>query len=577
MSVKELKEELADDPEFKRMFVDEARLATVLNHPNIVKTFEVSEANEAYFLVMEYLEGQTLDAIVRVGDCPLRLHLTIIAHVLNGLDYTHRCTDEHNRSLQIVHRDLSPRNIFVTYSGHVKIVDFGIAKAVNRSNRSRIGDIKGTVAYMAPEQVRAEGLEDQRADLFTVGVLLWEAAARQPIWQGLSDVAVLHRLAKGAVPKLSAHAPEAPDKLVALVERALNPDPDGRPESASVMLDDLAEVLVEMGGPSPRAEASKWMTTHFAAERQQTHQRLARRNEAREDPPPLPINKASTRAQPTLTEELLGLLGGPYRALRPFQRVADSGFAEVEHTATRARLIVTLKSVASTPDFLERAPIIAGLRHPNTVRLIDFGRHPRHPYFFALYERFGGQTLKQAIEAERSFSTREALRTVRQLLCSLAEAHHLGLTHGRIGPSKVFLVDKSDEWIKVLGYHSTPAETTAATDLAATGQLFSYLTQNPASATGSTPAHDEDDAALKDFLGRLDGTFEPFDNAGAALRALAELELDLAVATGVAPPSPGACRVGGGELHQRRKVVDASADVDAKAVGLGVRRRPGSR
>ena len=192
--VKELRPELAVNDEFVVMFFDEARLAARLNHPNIVQSYEVGEEDGRQFIVMEYLEGQPLhrvwNKLQAAGKMSLALNLQVVHDVLAGLDYAHELTEFNGTHLKIVHRDISPHNVFVTYTGDVKVVDFGIAKAADSSTQTRVGTLKGKLTYMPPEQAMGEPV-DRRADLFAVGVLLWESAAGRRLWQGMNDGAIM--------------------------------------------------------------------------------------------------------------------------------------------------------------------------------------------------------------------------------------------------------------------------------------------------------------------------------------------------------------------------------------------------
>src|SRR5688572_16530728 len=195
--LKVLKHELAHEHEFRSMFMNEARLAARLNHPNVVQTNEVMEVDGRPVLVMEYLEGQTLSRILarsrdaaRGGvEMPLTLHLRVMIDVLSGLHYSHELIDYDGTPLRVVHRDMTPHNVFVSYDGRVCILDFGIAKLTGLGvQATQTGVIKGKLRYMPQEQVLGLPL-DRRADLFAVGVMLWEAAAREKMWRGLSDAA----------------------------------------------------------------------------------------------------------------------------------------------------------------------------------------------------------------------------------------------------------------------------------------------------------------------------------------------------------------------------------------------------
>ena len=168
------------------MFLDEARLAARLNHPNIVDTYDVGRDDDAYFIAMEYLDGQSLSRIMRAaqqGQLPATAWVRIVADALRGLHYAHELCDYDGMPFGLVHRDVSPPNIFVTYGGEIKIVDFGIAKATLNTYETDPGIVKGKLGYMAPEQV-AGNVVDRRTDIFSMGVVLWEALVRRRLLEG---------------------------------------------------------------------------------------------------------------------------------------------------------------------------------------------------------------------------------------------------------------------------------------------------------------------------------------------------------------------------------------------------------
>src|SRR5690349_8943239 len=222
--IKQIRDQLADDPEFLGMFLDEARLAARLNHPNIVQTNEVGNDGERYFMAMEYLDGRGLDHVRRrsktagFGLSP-SMQLRIIADMLAGLDYAHKLTDFDGTPLNIVHRDVSPQNVFLTFSGHVKLLDFGIAKAANSSHETNAGVLKGKVSYMSPEQAR--GLKaDARADLFSAGVMLWEALTGRRLRGGKNDQEKLWALVAADLPRASSIKQWIPPELDEICARA---------------------------------------------------------------------------------------------------------------------------------------------------------------------------------------------------------------------------------------------------------------------------------------------------------------------------------------------------------------------
>ena len=205
--IKRLRQNLVEEPEFVEMLIDEARIAARLNHPNVVQTNEVGEFGTQYFIAMEYLDGQPLHRIqrrsaqrVKDGKPPAlrpEHQIVILMDALAGLHHAHELADYDGSPLQIVHRDVTPQNIFVTYEGQVKVVDFGIAKAAGRASETRQGVVKGKIRYMAPEQAIG-GTVDCRADTFAMGILLWEVVTGQRLWKDFDDLEIVRQLIEGA-------------------------------------------------------------------------------------------------------------------------------------------------------------------------------------------------------------------------------------------------------------------------------------------------------------------------------------------------------------------------------------------
>jgi eukaryotic-like serine/threonine-protein kinase len=254
--LKRLRPHLAEEHEFLMMFLDEARLAARLNHPNVVQTNEVGEHNGRYFIAMEYLDGQPLNRIIhranKMRALPRAVALKIVSDALAGLHYAHDLADYDGTPLGVVHRDASPHNIFVTYDGQTKVVDFGIAKASTRSLDTRAGMLKGKIAYMSPEQARCEPV-DRRSDICAIGVLLWELTAGVPLWKGLGDIEILERISQAKYPLLRDVCPGVPPMLEAIVSRALAATPDERYASAAELRADLNEYM-DAEGYRPSAE-----------------------------------------------------------------------------------------------------------------------------------------------------------------------------------------------------------------------------------------------------------------------------------------------------------------------------------
>jgi len=238
--------DLATDPDFVTMFHDEARLAIRLNHPNVVQTLEVIEEGTNLAIAMEYLHGQPLTTVlnrVGSGELSLALRLRILVDALAGLHYAHELTDYAGNPLGVVHRDVSPHNVFVTYDGQVKLMDFGVAKTAAAAHRTRPGALKGKLVYMAPEHFRSEPV-DRRADVFAVGVMLWELLAERRLWHGMAEAHIVHHLAAGVT--MPALPPDIcrPPVLDAICARALAVNPSERYATAAELEFDLQGVLI---------------------------------------------------------------------------------------------------------------------------------------------------------------------------------------------------------------------------------------------------------------------------------------------------------------------------------------------
>jgi serine/threonine-protein kinase len=278
MVIKRLRPSLANDREFVGMIIDEARLAARLNHPNVVQTLEAGRVGRHCFIAMEYLDGQPFDRVLnrahrRDGGLRNDLGYVVVSDMLAGLHHAHELCDYDGEPLKVVHRDVSPHNVFVTYDGQVKVVDFGIARAANRATHTATGVVKGKVFYMAPEQARGDDI-DRRADIFSAGVLLWEVAVGRRMWGDKADILVMSQLARGEFPASPKEVdPEVPDAVDAICRRALAREPADRYPSAAAMQTDLDRVVHELrsGAQTARGHASRelgdYVATLFADDR----------------------------------------------------------------------------------------------------------------------------------------------------------------------------------------------------------------------------------------------------------------------------------------------------------------------
>jgi serine/threonine-protein kinase len=271
--LKTLRSHLANDAACLEMFLHEARLAARLNHPNVVQTYEVTEDAGRQVMVMEYLEGQPLSQLFararKTHAVPTEMYVHILCDTLAGLHYAHELADFDGTKLNLVHRDVSPQNVFVTFDGQVKILDFGIAKAaVNAANETETGVLKGKLRYMAPEQIAGEQL-DRRADLFAVGAILWEALADERIWAGVSDMTVMQRVTTGDIPSPRSVNPNVPEILDAICMKAMAMDPAKRFATAEEFQIALEEALGKLGFSFRQRDLGQRVSELFADHRSQ--------------------------------------------------------------------------------------------------------------------------------------------------------------------------------------------------------------------------------------------------------------------------------------------------------------------
>ena len=270
--VKRILPAFAHDEEFVDMFLNEARLAAQLNHPNVVQIFDLGVEDGTYYIVMELISGCSLRLIdrgLRVRDLtvPLPILAKVLADTCEGLHYAHELKDTAGRPLSLVHRDISPDNVLVSFDGVPKIVDFGIARAATIPRLTRAGAMKGKYAYMSPEQLRGRPL-DRRADVYSLGVVLYEIlAGRKPC--GTDEMGLLEAFADKPPVPLSEARPDAPAALVAVVEKAMAKQAADRYPDARAMGRDLKSFLRSLGdeGDVGVGEVAAFMHERFAGER----------------------------------------------------------------------------------------------------------------------------------------------------------------------------------------------------------------------------------------------------------------------------------------------------------------------
>jgi serine/threonine-protein kinase len=281
VALKVIKDELLRDEHFAHMFHDEAHILQRLSHPNIVETIEADVSGTHRWIAMELLLGRTLadlcDECARRGlHMPHDLAAWTCARVADALHYAHELTDHDGVDLAVIHRDANPSNIFMTYDGRVKLIDFGLAKATRRLTNSREGIVKGKVPYLSPEQIKQRDV-DHRTDLYTLGAALWEMTTGRRLWKRDTDVETVRAIHEGVVPDPTEIVEGYPDELWAIVWEALMPQRDHRYAHAAAMAKDLdafvrhessaeamperARMFVEAMFPGERARRDAWIFT----------------------------------------------------------------------------------------------------------------------------------------------------------------------------------------------------------------------------------------------------------------------------------------------------------------------------
>jgi serine/threonine-protein kinase len=270
--VKSVLPDFLSDTSYVAMMLNEARIAVGLSHPSIVKVEDLVEVDGRPFIVMEYLDGQNLREILNravKADCMLSMPFicSVLADVLDGLDHAHDRVDEQGRTLGLVHRDVSLANVIVTWSGHVKLIDFGIAKATSMVDQelTRVGQLKGKTAYMSPEQVRREPV-DRRADLFSLGVVMWEMLTRRRLFARRSDIDNMIAICGEDVAAPSSVNPAVPPELDAICLKALARDRDQRYQTAGAMLDELTAFMNAQGWTAGTEATQAQLALLFPAE-----------------------------------------------------------------------------------------------------------------------------------------------------------------------------------------------------------------------------------------------------------------------------------------------------------------------
>jgi serine/threonine protein kinase len=270
VAVKRILPNIAEDKEFIRMFVDEAKIAVQLNHANIAQIFDLGVVDQAYYIALEHVHGRDLRAIFdrcrqKTEPMPIAQACFVIMKVCEGLDYAHNKRDQSGRELNLVHRDVSPQNVLVSFEGEVKLIDFGIAKAAGKGSKTQAGILKGKFGYMSPEQVRGLPI-DRRSDIFSCGIVLYELLTGERLFVGESDFSTLEKVRNVEILPPSTYNRRIPDELERIVLKALSKDVEDRYQNAIDLHDELQAFVYTAGEFYSRKDLAAWMKGTFARE-----------------------------------------------------------------------------------------------------------------------------------------------------------------------------------------------------------------------------------------------------------------------------------------------------------------------
>ena len=316
VAIKRLHPQFAKEPDFVAMFLDEARLAARIRHPNVVGTLDIVALDGELFLVMEYVQGESLGRLMRTmrergESVPIPIAAAIIVGVLEGLHAAHEATSDHGEPLGIVHRDVSPQNVLVGTDGVARVVDFGVAKAAGRVQSTRNGQLKGKLGYMAPEQIG--GNATRVTDVHAVAVVLWEMLAARRLYHADSELQTFSNILSGELVAPSTYAPKVPAEIDSLVMKGLEPKPEARFSSAR----EMARALQRVARIASPSDVGDWVESIAGAN---VHSR-ARKIAAMESSGMLPLAAQSSpepidAGRPSLTTSHPPVSGERLRAPR---------------------------------------------------------------------------------------------------------------------------------------------------------------------------------------------------------------------------------------------------------------------
>lgn len=264
VAVKRILPHLAGNKDFINMFTREARLAALLQHPNIVQIFDYGKIENAYFIAMEYIDGKNLGEILSAMNQGLTVEQTvfIILQICKGLDYSHTKRDDKGKAFHIVHRDISPQNMLISYQGEVKISDFGISTARSEPSLTQAGVVKGKLAYLSPEQALGESI-NQQADIYSLGLVFYETLTGKRVYKFSSDIEAIRTIPKKDIDPLTKSMPDLPEEVNRIVMKCLEKDKDSRYQDVSALYTDLLACKKELKFTFDTADLADFMSKRF--------------------------------------------------------------------------------------------------------------------------------------------------------------------------------------------------------------------------------------------------------------------------------------------------------------------------
>jgi serine/threonine protein kinase len=402
VAIKRLHPHLAREPEFIEMFLEEARLAARIHHPNVVPILEIGESDQGYYIVMEYVEGDTLGRLLARSAqtgvrLPVKVGLRVVIDMLAGLDAAHERKDDNDNPLGIVHRDISPQNVLVGVDGSARLSDFGVARATSKLSTTRTGQLKGKLAYMAPEQAKGSKDIDRRADIFASGIVLWEVLACRRLFKGNGEADTLNRVLNEPIPPLRSAAPTIPAALEAVVAKALDRDRDKRYATAAEFADALERASRVVGALGTHKDVAQHLEAVLGTEISQQRE-VVRAWLSRSEPSHHGMNNPPSGPEPTSVTRVEGKSPeGP--PPNPLRNLTSSALPEVSSVssavitnnptdpspaASSALLAASLggaRSRARVWPWVLLALVVAGgalwMRYPKGLRMVENqGPHP---------------------------------------------------------------------------------------------------------------------------------------------------------------------------------------------------------